>query len=56
MPVLYDGKKIIPAPFVEIQKQLERKPDGRISRKYFTLALKGKLIAFMGSPDSTGAF
>jgi hypothetical protein len=54
--VVYNSNRVIPAPFVAIQKVLDRREDGRVRRRSFALTVKGKLIAWKGSPDSTGAF
>lgn len=50
MPIIYDGKKIIPAPFVSIQKTYQRAGDGRKIGTLFNLSVKGKIVPYMGSP------
>lgn len=54
--VLYDGNAIIPGPFVGIQKEYVLSEDGRVRRKFFSITLKGKLVAYAGSPRSDGSF
>lgn len=56
MPVIYGGNDVIPAPFFTIQRAYERAEDGRIKRKYFSMSLMGKIVAYLGSPDSTGTW
>jgi len=56
MPVQYDSKKIIPAPLVEITKNYQRSEDGSKIGALFNLTVTGKLIGYMGSPDSSGNF
>ena len=56
MPVYYDSKKIIPAPFVGISKEYQFAEDGTKIGSTFTLTVKGTLIPYKGSPNSTGAF
>lgn len=56
MPVLYDGKKITPAPFVSISKEYNKTPDGVTVGSTFTLTLTGTLIWFKGSPQSDKDF
>lgn len=56
MPVIYDSKKIIPAPFVSITKSYEESEDGRIIGKTYHLEVKGKFVAWMGSPNAAGTF
>lgn len=50
MPIIYDGKKIIPAPFVSIQKSYQRAADGRKIGTLFNLSVKGKIVPYKGSP------
>lgn len=54
MPVYYDSKSIIPGPFVQISKEFVRSEDGRLRRKFFALAVKGKLVSWAGSPRANG--
>lgn len=54
--VLYDGKRLIPAPLVSISKSFQKSGDGEIIGTTFSLTLTGTIVAYMGSPDSTGTF
>lgn len=56
MPVLYDSKKIIPAPFVTISKEVSKTQDGTTRNRLFKINVKGNIVAFAGSPDHTGTF
>lgn len=56
MPVNYNGNKIIPAPFISINKEVRRTEDGTARRIDYTITARGKLVAYMGSPDSNGDF
>lgn len=56
MPVYQDGKKIIPAPFISINKEVRRSEDGTPRRIDYTITARGKLVAYMGSPNSNGEF
>lgn len=54
MPVIYNSKKIIPAPFVSIDARKERFEDGRIKRTLFVVNVTGKISVKKGSPDEDG--
>jgi hypothetical protein len=54
--VIYDGKRLIPAPFLSIQKNGERKGDGELIGKKYSISLRGTLVAFKGSPTSSGTW
>ena len=56
MPVIYNGKKLIPAPSIDVSKEYIKTGDGKKVGTTFTVVLEGQIIAHMGSPDSTGAF
>lgn len=56
MPVTYNSKKIIPAPFVGITKNENRAGDGSLVGKTYQLTVRGTLLAFKGSPSSSGTF
>jgi hypothetical protein len=56
MPIVYDGKKLIPAPFVEIHKEYQTTEDGERIGSLYVLTLKGKIVSDKGSPDSTKTF
>lgn len=54
--VLYNGKRIIPAPLVNISKSYQKSGNGEIIGKTYSLTLTGTLVAWMGSPSSSGIF
>jgi hypothetical protein len=56
MAVYYDNKKIIPIPSVAINKQYIKNEDGQSIGSKFNITINGVIIAWKGSPDSTGAF
>jgi hypothetical protein len=51
MPVLYDSKKLTPAPFVNIQKTYQTSEDGTKVGAVFNITVQGKLTAYKGSPQ-----
>lgn len=54
--VKYDGKRLIPAPFVNIDKRTDRTGDSTKVGTSFDITLQGKILAYKGSPDSSGVF
>lgn len=52
----YDGKRIIPAGLLTINKQYEISGDKTKIGSNFTITVNGILMAFKGSPDSAGDF
>lgn len=56
MSVSYNGKKIIPAPFVSLQKEYTRSGDDGMVGSNFSINLIGKLLPQKGSPSSSGTF
>lgn len=50
----YDGKKIIPAPFVSWTKQLDS--DGAVFGSVYRIRIAGVLISHKGSPNAAGTF
>lgn len=54
--VSYDGKKLSPAPFVNITRTYTKKGSGEKIGATFNLSVKGKCLVFTGSPDSSGTF
>jgi len=56
MPLIYNNKKIIPAPFVSINKEYIRRQDGVDIGVNYIITLRGKLLACKGSPLSDGSF
>lgn len=56
MPVLYNGKKLIPAPLIDIKRELQKTGDGTTVGVLYTLTVQGTVVAYKGSPDSNGTF
>ena len=56
MPVIYDSKKIIPAPFISISNEVDRRANSQKRKDVFTITVRGTIIAHMGSPNSSGTF
>lgn len=56
MTVIYDGKKIIPAPLVSFSKEYIKSNDGTIIGTNFTITVNGKLLPCKGSPKIDGTF
>jgi hypothetical protein len=56
MPIIYDNKKIIPAPLVSISKSYLKSKDNTIIGSVFDIVLTGKIVDFKGSPNSSGEF
>jgi hypothetical protein len=54
--IKYNGSKLIPAPFVGIQKTYQKTADGSKVGSLFTLDIQGKLLNCKGSPTSSGTF
>lgn len=54
--VMYNGKRLIPAPLVSITKDYQKSGDGTKIGSNFTLTITGTVVAFKGSPTSTGSF
>lgn len=52
----YDGKKLIPAPFVSVQKNYQKAADGTILGSIYSINVTGKVLADKGSPNKTGVF
>jgi hypothetical protein len=50
--LLYDGKKIIPIPFVSIRKVYQKGEDGSNLGTVYAISLTGQLVAWRGSPAS----
>lgn len=53
---LYNGSRLIPAPFVNITKNIVRDGSGGKIGTTFNLNIRGTLVAYKGSPTSTGTF
>ena len=58
MPVIYDSKKIIPAPVITINKSYNRLAgdESEIVSSSYEVTLNGTLLAYKGSPNSSGVF
>lgn len=52
MPVIYNSKKITPAPLFTLSKILQKTNDGHTVGKTYEIQLKGTLVAYKGSPRS----
>lgn len=52
--VSYDGRRLIPAPLVSISRERVESEDGGPLGPAFSVTLRGTLVAYKGSPDSTG--
>jgi len=52
--VSYRGQKIIPAPYVNINKTYEKTGDGQNIGSSFEIIVQGTIVAHMGSPDKNG--
>lgn len=56
MPVSYNSNAIIPAPYVSVVKEYQTTDDGNPIGTLYLITLKGKLISWQGSPNSSGTF
>jgi hypothetical protein len=56
LPVIYDSNKIIPSPLVDIEKTYQNAANGKKTGAVYQITLSSKLVAFKGSPNSSGAF
>lgn len=54
--VIYDSKRLIPAPTVSISKQYNKTGAGRNIGTLFSISLQGTLLSWKGSPTSSGSF
>lgn len=54
--VMYNGKRLIPAPFVSISKEYQRTEDGTPIGASWNINISGTVVAFKGSPSSDGTF
>jgi len=52
----FNGKRLIPAPLVNISSSYNKSGDGTILSKNYELTLDGKFLDNMGSPNSSGVF
>ena len=53
---MYNAQMIIPGPLIDIQKRIRRSEAGQMLGQYFSIQAKGKLMAWKGSPTSSGSF
>lgn len=54
--VIFDGNKIQPAPYVNIEKTYSKTEDGQVLGSLFNLTLNGYILPYKGSPNSSGVF
>lgn len=54
--VSYDGKRLIPAPFVSITKSYQRSGNDEIIGATYSINVTGTIVAFKGSPNSSKVF
>lgn len=54
--VLYNSKPIVPAPLADITKEYVRSNDGSVIGQLFVITLSNELVAYRGSPSSSGTF
>ncbi len=54
--VMYNSKRLIPAPLVSLTKQYQSTEDGTKIGSSWSINITGTLVAFMGSPSSSGSF
>ena len=52
--VKYNGNRLIPAPLVNINKTYTKSSDGSIIGSIFNVSLVGEIVAWKGSPASSG--
>lgn len=56
MPLIYNSKKIIPAPLMSISRETERRANSQKKKDVFTVNLIGTIHAYKGSPNDVGDF
>ena len=54
--ILYGDKKIIPAPFITIDKSYQKAADGTNIGAQYSINMAGNLVSWRGSPNSSGVF
>lgn len=52
----YDGKSLIPAPLISVQRENDVSPDGTTRSRGWKGRISGQLLSFAGSPDEDGHF
>ena len=53
---LYDGKRLIPCPFVTLNKTFDRLNDGTLIGTTWQGTIRGTIVSYMGSPDKNKNF
>lgn len=56
MPVIYDNKKIIPAPLASFRLEIDTTETGEVKKSVWVITLTGTIVAYKGSPDGDGNF
>lgn len=54
--VSYNGKRLIPAPFINIAKSYTTSPDGKMIGAIWNIGVKGSVLTYKGSPDENNLF
>ena len=54
--VKYNNKRLIPAPFISINKKYDKAGDGSLLGSTFNISLVGTIVTHMGSPTSSGSW
>lgn len=54
--VMYDSKRLIPAPLVSLSKRYDRTADQTKVGSTFSLVVRGQVLSYMGSPNKSGVF
>jgi hypothetical protein len=54
--VVYNDKRIIPAPLINITKTYQKSGNGDIIGKLYTITVTGTIVAYMGSPTHEGVW
>lgn len=53
---MYNGQRLIPAPFMSINKTYQKSGNGDIIGKIYNITVNGTIVSHMGSPNSSGTF
>jgi hypothetical protein len=53
---IYNGKRLIPCPFITLNKTFERLDDGTLIGTMWQGTIRGKILSHMGSPNRNGSF
>lgn len=54
--IKYDGNKLIPAPVFSVNRDFQTTGDGTIIGNTYQIVVNGKMLPYMGSPNSSGVF